>query len=45
VLGDPPAGEPIWKMSMLPDDQDDAREGRGRHEAAIEGNQFGRKPV
>lgn len=42
ILGAPPAGEPIWKMSILPDDQDVLRKAVDGWKAAIEGNPFGR---
>jgi hypothetical protein len=45
VLGEPPAGEVIWKMSMLPDDQETLGKVVAAMKTALESNQFGRKPV
>lgn len=45
ALGNPPEGEPIWKMSILPDDQDALRKAAEAVNAAIEGNPYGREAV
>jgi hypothetical protein len=45
ALGNPPEGEPIWKMSILPDDQDALRKAAEAVNAAIEGNPFSRDAV
>jgi hypothetical protein len=45
ALGNPPEGEPIWKMSILPDDQDALRKAAEAVAAAIEGNPFSREAV
>jgi hypothetical protein len=45
ALGTPPEGEPIWKMSILPDDQDALRKAAETVNAAIEGNPFSREAV
>jgi hypothetical protein len=45
ALGNPPTGEPIWKMSILPDDQDVLGRAVAGWKAAIEGNPYGRKAV
>lgn len=42
ALGNPPASEPIWKMSILPDDQDVLGKAVAGWKAAIEGNPYGR---